>query len=157
RLGRSHGDDLSTVGASPDQPLDFPQHIDNFLSLVYPAAMSTRPRPADCCTPTLIPLPVPAGRQEQIVAAFKALADPTRLDIFRLIAVQTAPICACDVVDRFALSQPTISHHLKVLREAGLITVSRRGVWAYYAADPRGVALLAGALADLTPEPLEAA
>jgi ArsR family transcriptional regulator len=105
----------------------------------------------------LIPLPLPAARQEQIVAGFKALADPTRLDIFRLIAVQEAPLCACDVVARFELTQPTISHHLKVLREAGLISVSRRGVWAYYAAEPRGLALLRGALAELAPVPLEAA
>jgi ArsR family transcriptional regulator len=119
--------------------------------------MSAKPRPADCCTTPVIPLPVPAARQEQIVAGFKALSDPTRLDIFRLIAVQETPICACDVVDRFQVSQPTISHHLKVLREAGLITVSRRGVWAYYAAEPRGLALLQGAIAELTPVPLKAA
>ncbi len=91
-----------------------------------------------------------------MVAAFKALADPTRLEMFRLIAAQDAPLCACDVVDRFDLTQPTISHHLKVLREGGLITVSRRGVWAYYAVDPRGAALLRGALDDLVPEPLAA-
>jgi ArsR family transcriptional regulator len=92
-----------------------------------------------------------------MVAAFKALADPTRLDIFRLIAAQAAPICACDVVDRFDVSQPTISHHLKVLREAGLITVSRRGVWAYYAADPRGLELLRASLDSLAPRPLAVA
>jgi ArsR family transcriptional regulator len=85
------------------------------------------------------------------------LSDPTRLEIFRLIAVQEAPICACDVVGRFDVSQPTISHHLKVLREAGLITVSRRGVWAYYAAEPRGLALLQGAIDEMTPARLEVA
>ncbi len=77
-----------------------------------------------------------------MLSVFKALADGTRLDIFRLIAAQEAPICACDVVDRFDVSQPTIAHHLKVLRTAGLITVSRRGVWAYYEVDPRGADLL---------------
>jgi ArsR family transcriptional regulator, arsenate/arsenite/antimonite-responsive transcriptional repressor len=70
---------------------------------------------------------------------FKALADETRYAIFRLIAAQEESICACDIVDRFDVSQPTIAHHMKVLREAGLITVTRRGVWAYYAVDPRGV------------------
>jgi ArsR family transcriptional regulator len=102
-------------------------------------------------------MPLPVNRQAELVAGFKALADPTRLDIFRLIAVQEAPICACDVVDRFDVSQPTISHHLKVLREAGLITVSRRGVWAYYAADPRGLALLRDSFATLAPSPLAVA
>jgi ArsR family transcriptional regulator len=73
------------------------------------------------------------------------LGDPTRLEIFRLIAAQSAPLCVCDIVDRFDVSQPTISHHLRVLRDAGLVTVSRRGIWAYYAADDRGLARLAHA------------
>ena len=71
--------------------------------------------------------------------AFKALADGTRLRIFQLIAAQHEPLCACDIVDRFDVSQPTIAHHLRTLREAGLITTSRQGVWAYYAVDPTGV------------------
>jgi ArsR family transcriptional regulator len=87
---------------------------------------------------------------------FKALADPTRFDIYRLVAAQDAPICACDVVDRFEVSQPTISHHLKVLRDAGLVSVSRRGVWAYYAADARGLALLRDSLDSFAPLPLQA-
>jgi ArsR family transcriptional regulator len=76
------------------------------------------------------------------LAVLKALADGTRFDVFRLIAVQDGEICACDIVDRFDVSQPTIAHHLKVLREAGLITVSRRGVWAWYAIDPDGARML---------------
>ncbi len=113
--------------------------------------MSTRTRHAACCADPIPPAPLPPPERERLVAAFKALADPTRLDVFRLIAAQEAPVCACDVVDRFAVSQPTISHHLRVLREAGLISVSRRGVWAYYAADPRGLALLRTVLGDLAP------
>jgi ArsR family transcriptional regulator, arsenate/arsenite/antimonite-responsive transcriptional repressor len=77
-----------------------------------------------------------------MVAAFRALGDPTRLEIFRLLAAQGAPVCACDVVDGFELSQPTISHHLRILREAGLVTVEKRGVWAWYAPDARGVSWL---------------
>ena len=84
-----------------------------------------------------------------MVAAFRALGDPTRLEIFRLLAAQDAPVCACDVVDRHGLSQPTISHHLRILREAGLVTVSKRGVWAWYAPDPRGLAWLREIVADL--------
>jgi ArsR family transcriptional regulator, arsenate/arsenite/antimonite-responsive transcriptional repressor len=113
--------------------------------------MSTRTRPAACCADPIPPAPLPPPERERLVAAFKALADPTRLDVFRLIAAQAAPLCACDVVDRFAVSQPTISHHLKVLREAGLITVSRRGVWAYYAVDPGGLALLRESLDAFAP------
>jgi ArsR family transcriptional regulator len=118
---------------------------------MYRIAMSTRLRQPECCAPPVVPMPISGARQKQLIAGFKALSDPHRFEIFRLIAIQDAPICACDVVDRFALTQPTISHHLKVLREAGLITVSRRGVWAYYAAEPRGIALLHGVLSDLAP------
>ncbi|HEU5432206.1 MAG TPA: metalloregulator ArsR/SmtB family transcription factor [Thermomicrobiales bacterium] len=96
------------------------------------------------------------AERERLVAAFKALADPTRLDVFRLIAAQEEPICACDVVDRFDVSQPTISHHLKTLRDAGLIVASRRGVWAYYAVDPRARDLFAQTLDRLVPERLAA-
>jgi ArsR family transcriptional regulator, arsenate/arsenite/antimonite-responsive transcriptional repressor len=87
--------------------------------------------------------------RERMVAAFRALGDPTRLEIFRLLAAQDAPVCACDVVDRFGLSQPTISHHLRILRQAGLVTSAKRGVWAWYAPDPRGLAWLRQIAADL--------
>jgi ArsR family transcriptional regulator len=84
-----------------------------------------------------------------MVSVFHALGDPTRLEIFRLIASQSAPICVCDITSRFDVTQPTISHHLKVLRGAGLVTVSRRGVWAYYAANEQGLATLRGPLVAL--------
>ncbi|MFN8526788.1 MAG: metalloregulator ArsR/SmtB family transcription factor [Chloroflexota bacterium] len=92
-----------------------------------------------------------------MVSGFRALGDPTRLEIFRLIASQPGPICVCDVVERFDLSQPTISHHLKALRDAGLVTVSRRGVWAYYALDARGLSRLGEAIFALAPDMLAAA
>jgi ArsR family transcriptional regulator, arsenate/arsenite/antimonite-responsive transcriptional repressor len=99
----------------------------------------------------VIPIGLPQKAQDQIVASFKALSDPTRLEIFRLIAAQEAPICACDVSDRFDVSQPTVSHHLKVLNSAGLITVSRRGVWAYFQADAKGVETLRRLLDQVAP------
>ena len=118
--------------------------------------MSTKVRPAGCCAVPIDPVPLTSAEGERLVAVFKALADPTRLEVFRLIAVQEAPLCACDVVDRFGVSQPTISHHLKVLREVGLITVSRRGVWAYYAVEPRGLAGVRAALDAFAPVRLAA-
>ena len=96
-------------------------------------------RPIDCCTIPTDTEPLPEGQREPLVNVFRALGDPTRLEIFRLIAAQADPICVCDIVERFDVSQPTISHHLRVLREAGLVTVSRRGIWAYYASDPHGL------------------
>ncbi len=113
--------------------------------------MPVRPRPPDCCSAPVPPPDLAESTRARLVALYRALGDATRLEIFRLIAAQTAPLCVCDIVDRFDLSQPTISHHLKVLRDAGLVTVSRRGVWAYYSVAPAGLALLQGAVAELVP------
>ena len=111
--------------------------------------MSVRPRLAGCCEIPAPPPPLVDTERERMVAAFRALGDPTRLEIFRLLAAQDAPVCACDVVDRFGLSQPTISHHLRILRQAGLVTSTKRGVWAWYAPDPRGLAWLREIVAGL--------
>ena len=104
--------------------------------------MSTRPRPDDCCTTFTDVRPLASDVRERSVTVLKAIADPTRLEMYRLIAGQPAGLCACDIVDRFDLAQPTIAHHLKVLRDAGLVTVSRTGIWAYYSADTEGQAIL---------------
>ncbi len=115
--------------------------------------MSARLKLAGCCEIPNLPPPLPAAERERMVAAFRALGDATRLEIFRLLVTQSEPVCVCDVVDRFDVSQPTISHHLRILREAGLVTVSRRGVWAWYAPDPRGLVWLREAFAGLGLEP----
>ena len=104
--------------------------------------MSTRTRPSGCCTNPVNVAPLAETERKTLVAGFRALGDPTRLEIFHLIASQCEPICVCDIVDQFDLSQPTISHHLKTLRDAGLVTVSRQGIWAFYAVDPAGAARL---------------
>ena len=106
--------------------------------------MSTRARPEGCC-PVRPVRPLPSRDRERLVAAAKALADPTRLEILRLVAAQRGPVCVCDIVDRFDLAQPTISHHLKVLREGGWLRASRIGIWAFYEPDPAGPARLAEA------------
>jgi ArsR family transcriptional regulator len=111
-----------------------------------------RPRPQGCCPPRPIE-PLGDEEQERLLRAFKALADPTRLELLRLLGAQPGPTCVCDLVAHFDLSQPTISHHLKVLREAGLLTQTRLGIWAFYAVDPQGLALLAAAPARLAPGP----
>jgi ArsR family transcriptional regulator len=111
--------------------------------------MSKRLRPDDCCATFTDLQPLAPDERDRAVAVLKALADPTRLEMYRLIAGQATSLCACDIVDRFDLSQPTIAHHLKVLRDAGLVTVSRVGIWAYYAPDPRGQEVLRKTLALL--------
>ncbi len=113
--------------------------------------MVTGRRAADCCSLPRDVEPLPASRREALLAVLRALGEPMRLEIYRLIAAQDAPLCVCDVVERFPLQQPTVSHHLKVLREAALVTVSRRGKWAYYSANPKGLALLGDAMATLAP------
>jgi ArsR family transcriptional regulator len=87
---------------------------------------------AECCAPLSGPL---LGEDEaaELAKVFKALADPVRLRLLNLIASQPGgEACVCDLTGPFALTAPTISHHLKVLRQAGLIEGERRGTWVYY-------------------------
>ena len=96
-----------------------------------------------CCGPETPPLPEEA--RDELAARFKALADPTRVAIVNRLAA--APeVCVCDLTDAFELSQPTISHHLRILREAGIVEASRRGTWAYYRLVPEAVESLRVAL-----------
>ena len=74
----------------------------------------------------------------------RGLSDPNRVEILRLIAAQRGPICACDIVEAIDLSQPTVSHHLKILREAGLIEATKQGLWTFYAIAPGARAALRG-------------
>jgi ArsR family transcriptional regulator, arsenate/arsenite/antimonite-responsive transcriptional repressor len=84
----------------------------------------------------------------ELARSFAALADPVRLRVFSLIASETAgEVCACDLVEPVGRSQPTVSHHLKVLREAGLVTSEKRGTWVWYRAVPERLAQLRAALA----------
>ena len=107
----------------------------------------------ECCPTDGRSRTVPdTASQARAVAVFKALADATRLQIYRLIAARPEPICVCDIVSRFELRQPTISHHLRVLRDAGLVTVTKRGTWSYYAVDPSGVRAARVALDAALPE-----
>jgi len=95
-----------------------------------------------CCEPPILPLaPEQAADYARL---FGALADETRVQIVRLLAEQTEPLCVCHVEAAFALSQPTISHHLGRLRRAGLVTTERRGVWIYYRLDRDRLAALRG-------------
>ena len=82
---------------------------------------------------------------EQLATRFRALGDPTRVAIVNRLA-QAEETCVCDLTAAFALSQPTISHHLRVLRDAGLVESSRRGTWAYYRVVPGALRALAAAL-----------
>ena len=96
--------------------------------------MSLTPVQAVACCSPLTQEPLSHDQAERIAPLLKALADPVRLRLLSLVAShQDGEACVCDLNDAFDLSQPTISHHLKVLHEAGLLDRSKRGVWVYYA------------------------
>jgi ArsR family transcriptional regulator len=99
--------------------------------------------PAICCGPETEPLAV--HERDQLAAQFKALADPTRIAIINCLSAADE-VCVCNLTETFELSQPTISHHLRILREAGLVTSTRRGTWAYYRLVPEAVGALRDAL-----------
>jgi ArsR family transcriptional regulator len=85
-----------------------------------------------CCSP-LVSAPMSAETAASVVPMLKALADPARLRLLSLVAShEGGEACVCDLNEAFDLSQPTISHHLKVLHSAGLLTREKRGVWVYY-------------------------
>jgi ArsR family transcriptional regulator len=92
--------------------------------------------PVLCCGPDTEPLD--PGEAEALAARFKALADPTRVEIVNRLAAADE-VCVCDFVAALDLAQPTVSHHLKVLRDAGLVESSRRGTWAFYRLVPEAV------------------
>ena len=86
----------------------------------------------DCCTP-MVRSPLSEEDAKALAGVFKALSDPVRLRLLSLIAsFEGGEACVCDLTGPFDVSQPTISHHLRVLREAGLIDCERRGTWVYY-------------------------
>jgi ArsR family transcriptional regulator len=103
-----------------------------------------------CCSP-LTADPISAEQAERVSPLLKALADPVRLRLLSLVAShQDGEACVCDLNDAFDLSQPTISHHLKVLHEAGLLGRTKRGVWVYYAVRREALADLADLLGGTT-------
>lgn len=98
-----------------------------------------------CCVP-LAREPISAEQAAGVVAMLKAMADPARLRLLSLVlSHEGGEACVCDLLPHFDLSQPTISHHLKVLHEAGLLNREKRGTWVYYIARPEAMAAL-GAL-----------
>lgn len=90
-----------------------------------------RPKGEVCCEPLVRP-DVSAEEAERLAKLAKALADPIRVQLVDVLRKHPGKACVCELVPLFDLSQPTVSHHLKVLREAGIVEVERQGLWAYY-------------------------
>ncbi len=101
----------------------------------------------DCC-PAVLSSPLTEARAEELAVAFGVLADPVRLRLLSLVAsAQAGEACVCELVEPLGRSQPTISHHLKVLADAGLIVGEKRGRWVWYRALPDRLDLLRSVLA----------
>ncbi len=99
------------------------------------------------CCPSVLAAPLDADEAADMASGFSALADPARLRILSLLAAAPAgEVCVCDFVGPVGKSQPTISHHLRVLGEAGLVHGDRRGKWVWYSLDRERVARLRAAL-----------
>jgi ArsR family transcriptional regulator len=130
-----------TVDVYLAQHIDFCQYRQVSKSLIELTPVQS----VACCSP-LVQEPLSLEHAESIAPLLKALADPVRLRLLSLVASRAGQeACVCDLNEAFDLSQPTISHHLKVLHEVGLLDRSKRGVWVYYRAKPEALASL-GAL-----------
>ena len=101
--------------------------------------------PADCCRP-LDGDGLTDEEADATAALFKALGDPARVRIVNLLARADESVCVCELTPAIGLSQPTVSHHLKKLVQAGLLRREQRGVWAYYSLDREGLERAAGVL-----------
>jgi ArsR family transcriptional regulator, arsenate/arsenite/antimonite-responsive transcriptional repressor len=95
------------------------------------APKQKRPPGEPCCEPVVYP-DVERQQAERMAAIAKALADPVRLQLVDVLRKHAGKVCVCELVPLFDLSQPTVSHHLKVLRQAGIVDSERQGLWAYY-------------------------
>jgi ArsR family transcriptional regulator len=101
----------------------------------------------ECC-PSVLSAPLSQGQAAGLASGFAALADPARLRVLSILAAAPAgEVCGCDLVAPLGKSQPTVSHHLKVLTEAGLVEGDRRGKWVWYRLVPERLAALREALA----------
>ena len=99
-------------------------------------APKTKRAAGECCSEPLVHPDVSAEQAERMAAIAKALGDPIRLQLVDVLRKHAGKVCVCELVPLFDLSQPTVSHHLKVLREAGIVDSERKGLWAYYYVTP---------------------
>ena len=99
------------------------------------APKTKRPPGEPCCEPVAYP-DIEREKADRMASVAKALGDPIRMQIVDVLRKNAGRVCVCELVPLFDLSQPTVSHHLKVLREAGIVGSERKGLWAYYFVNP---------------------
>jgi ArsR family transcriptional regulator, arsenate/arsenite/antimonite-responsive transcriptional repressor len=122
--------------------------------VISPVAAQDRPALslADACCAPLLREPLTADQAAELARILKALADPTRLRLVSMVAAHDGgEACVCDLTGPLGLTQPTISHHLKILVDAGIFSRDKRGVWAYYALRPTALQALAAVLGGSAP------
>jgi ArsR family transcriptional regulator, arsenate/arsenite/antimonite-responsive transcriptional repressor len=138
-----------TVYAQSAREIDSCQCLSHTGRVTTPADTQKRPGlplAGTCCAP-LLREPITADQAADLARMLKALADPTRLRLVSLIAAhEGGEACVCDLTEPLGLTQPTISHHLKILVEAGIFTRDKRGVWAYYSLVPPALNALSAVL-----------
>ena len=128
--------------------IEYLRYIDGCQYSVVLCPMSTMPllpviEAAACCAP-LTRDPLSQSQAEDLARSLKAIADPARLRLISIIsASEGQEACVCDLTDALEVGQPTVSHHLKVLTDAGFVTRSKRGTWAYYKLVPGALDALA--------------
>jgi ArsR family transcriptional regulator, arsenate/arsenite/antimonite-responsive transcriptional repressor len=131
------------------------REIDRCQCLPHTGQVSTTPvidiqaSPAStgACCPPLLREPITASQAADLARLLKALADPTRLRLVSMVAAhEGGEACVCELTEPLGLTQPTISHHLKILVDAGIFTRDKRGVWAYYALVPSAMDALSAVL-----------
>jgi ArsR family transcriptional regulator len=114
------------IAVSTSVNIDYSQYMTTMLEVTDVTAAGA------CCTP-LVREPLTAEEAGQLALTMKALADPTRLRLLSIVAASAdTEACVCDLIEPVGLSQPTVSHHLKILTAAGFLTRSKRGTWAYF-------------------------
>jgi ArsR family transcriptional regulator len=113
------------------------------MGLLYITSMTVdlmpkrkRPVGEPCCDPLVHP-EIDAAKAQRLAVVAKALSDPIRLQLVDVLRRHAGKVCVCELTPLFDVSQPTVSHHLKVLRDAGLVDVERRGLWSFYYVIPQ--------------------
>jgi ArsR family transcriptional regulator, arsenate/arsenite/antimonite-responsive transcriptional repressor len=109
--------------------------------LVVETPKSEETQVQGCCSP-MQPLRLNDAAAEELATVFKAIANPVRLQMLDILSRQDGQVCVCDIEGYFDLSQPTISHHLRVMRQAGLLDTEQRGTWVYYFVRPEKMEML---------------
>lgn len=117
-----------------------------------PAAKTKRAKGETCCEPVVLP-DVRRAQADRMARVAKAIGDPIRIQLLDVLRRHAGHVCVCELVPLFDVSQPTVSHHLRVLRDAGLVGSEKHGLWAYYYVVPGAVDELTAWLESSVPGP----